>query len=57
LCIPLFKNGLLDTLGKNRNVRKPLGKMKNLGFLVKINKFPETSAQMTQILVAPEYFG
>jgi hypothetical protein len=36
---------------------KSLGFPVNLGFLVKINKFPEASDQMTQILIATEYFG
>jgi hypothetical protein len=31
--------------------------MKGLEFLVKIKKVPEASDQMTQILVASEYFG
>ena len=48
---------VLKTLGQNRKVRKPLGKMKNLEFLVKIKKFLEASDQMTQILVAPDILG
>jgi hypothetical protein len=48
---------VLEALGQNRSVQQPLGKMKSLEFLMKIKKFPEASDQMTQILVAPEYFG
>ena len=46
---------VLETFGQNRNVQKPLGKMKNLEFPVKLKKLTEASDQMTQILVAPEY--
>lgn len=46
---------VLETFGQNRNVQRPLGKMKNLEFPVKLKKLTEASDQMTQILVAPEY--
>ena len=54
---PVKKWAVLENLRQNRNVQKSLGKMKIIGFLVKINEFPEASDQMTQNLVATEYFG